>query len=162
LAEIRQSRGVGERRRAREYALQLLFQIDLSPEPIADALAAFWKGKRPSAAVIEFASRLVEGTAAHREWFDVVIGSISHHWRVSRMAVVDRNILRLALYEMIYEGETPPIVVIDEAIEIAKKFGNEESGPFVNGILDAVRLRLEKGEITSPAGEPAVRLRTPA
>jgi N utilization substance protein B len=87
---------------------------------------------------------------------------MSHHWRVARMAVVDRNILRLALYELVYENATPPIVVINEAIEIAKKFGNEESGPFVNGILDAVRLRIESGEITLPAGVRASRVKTPA
>jgi len=168
LAEIRETSGTGERRRAREYALQLLFQLDLSPEPPGNALLEFWKGKRIKPSVIEFAGVLVKGAMEQVEWLDSVLGSISHHWRVPRMAVVDRNILRIALYELVYENSTPPIVVIDEAIEIAKKFGNEESGPFVNGILDAVRLRIESGEIILPAaaGEPAtsppLKVRTPA
>jgi N utilization substance protein B len=151
LAEIRESTALSERRRAREYALQILFQIDLSPEPVADALETFFKGKKIKGAIVEFASHLARGAADRRDWIDGVLGDISHHWRVSRMAVVDRNILRLAVHELIFERETPPVVVINEAIEIAKKFGNDESGPFINGILDAVRLRVERGEIEIPA-----------
>jgi len=162
LAEIRESSGTGERRRAREYALQLLFQLDLSPEPVDSALDTFWKGKKVKGAIVDFAGLLVRGAIDRQEWIDSVLGSISHHWRVPRMAVVDRNILRLALYELVYETSTPPIVVINEAIEIAKKFGNDESGPFVNGILDAIRLRIESGEITLPAPVAAPKVRTPA
>src|SRR5262249_7300210 len=160
LAEIRESTATGERRRAREYALQLLFQIDLCPEPIDAALETFWKGKKVKEAIVEFSSSLVRGAVEHREWIDTVLGSISHHWRVPRMAVVDRNILRLALHELVYVDATPPIVVINEAIEIAKKFGNEESGPFVNGILDAIRLRIESGAIALPVEGLASRMRT--
>lgn len=150
MAEIRESTALSERRRAREYALQILFQIDLSPEPVADALETFFKGKKIKGAIMEFASHLASGAAARKDWIDGVLGNISHHWRVARMAVVDRNILRLAVYELIFERDTPPVVVINEAIEIAKKFGNDESGPFINGILDAVRIRAERGEIEVP------------
>lgn len=166
MAEIRETTAITERRRAREYALQLLFQLDLSPDTTDAAVEGFWKGKKVKESIADFASRLVRGAMRRREWIDGVLGAISHHWRVSRMAVVDRNILRLALYEMIFEVETPPIVIINEAIEIAKKFGNEESGPFINGILDAVRLRIERGEIAlPPAGEdsdPPARIRSSA
>jgi N utilization substance protein B len=168
LAEIRETLLLGDRRRARECALQLLFQLDLSPEPVEEALAGYWAARKPRAAVAEYGTRLVRGAMSRRDWIDEVLGAISHHWRVARMAVVDRNILRLALYEMLFERETPPIVVINEAIEIAKKFGNDESGPFINGILDAVRLRVDSGAIRLPEGaaaqpaEPAARVRSSA
>jgi N utilization substance protein B len=147
LAELREDSGTGERRRAREYALQLLFQLDISPEPTEEAIEAFWKGKKIRASIIEFATRLVRGAVERREWIDNLLAGASHHWRVARMGVVDRNILRLAIQEMLFERGTPPIVVINEAIEIAKKFATDESGPFINGILDSVRLRVESGDV---------------
>ncbi len=144
------SRRGGDRRRAREYALQVLFQLDLCPEDAAQALEGFWSTKKASDPIRDYAGRLVQGTRRHLEAIDRLLESQSLHWRIIRMAVVDRNILRMALYEMIMEQDTPAIVVIDEAIEVAKRFGNDESGPFVNGILDAVRVRLEGGEIDLP------------
>jgi len=162
LAEIRESTAIGERRRAREYALQLLFQLDLSPEGTVEAAAAFWEGKKVRASIVEFADTLVKGAMRNQAWLDATLSSISHHWRIPRMAVVDRNILRLALYELVFETATPPIVVINEAIEIAKKFGNEESGPFVNGILDAIRVRIESGEIAVPPAVAPGAIKTPA
>ena len=144
------SRGPGERRRGREYALQLLFQLDLAPADIEPAVEAFWNGKRVADAVREFADRLVRGTMARRDAIDGIVSACAYNWRLSRMAVVDRNILRLAVYEFLCETDTPRVVVIDEAIEIAKKFGNDESGPFVNGLLDAIRVKLENGEIDIP------------
>lgn len=158
------SRRGGDRRRAREYSLQILFQLDLCPEEeTTRALEAFWSTKKISDTIREYADRLVQGTIRHREEIDRLLESQSLHWRITRMAVVDRNILRMALYEMLREPDTPSIVVIDEAIEVAKRFGNDESGPFVNGILDAVRLRLEAGEIALPPGLAAgARERTPA
>lgn len=145
------SRGAGERRRAREYALQLLFQLDLAPEDTLTAVEEFWAGKRVVGPVQEFAEQIVRGTMQNRDAIDSVLASSAFNWRVSRMPVVDRNILRMAIYEFLFFSETPRVVVIDEAIEIAKKFGNEESGPFVNGILDAIRVRLESGELALPA-----------
>ncbi|HET6372485.1 MAG TPA: transcription antitermination factor NusB [Candidatus Polarisedimenticolia bacterium] len=143
---------VGERRRAREYALQLLFQLDLSPEETEHAVTSFWNGKKAAEAVSTFADRLVSGTMGHRAAIDDVLAQSALNWRISRMAVVDRNILRMAIYEFFFEPDTPRVVVIDEAIEIAKKFGNDESGPFINGILDAIRIKLENGEIEIPPG----------
>jgi N utilization substance protein B len=146
------SRRGGDRRRAREYALQILFQLDLCPEESAQALEVFWSTRKISDPIREYAERIVRGTREHREEIDRLLESQALHWRISRMPVVDRNILRMALYELIMESETPSIVVIDEAIEVAKRFGNDESGPFVNGILDAVRERLDGGEIELPPG----------
>lgn len=141
---------VGERHRAREYALQLLFQLDLSPQDAEGAVEEFWEGKRVVEGVREFADELVRGTLASRDAIDGILADAAHNWRVSRMAVVDRNILRLAIFELTGQPDTPHIVIIDEAIELAKKFGDDESGPFVNGLLDAIRVRLDRGEITIP------------
>jgi N utilization substance protein B len=153
LAEIREVSPGGERRKGREHALQILYQMDLSPSPIDECLEGFWGGRQSRAGMKAFAEKLVRGVMERREWLDGVLGGISHHWRLPRMAVVDRNVLRLALFEMIFEPATPRIVVINEAIDIAKKFGDDESGPFINGILDAVRLRLERNEIPRPDDE---------
>jgi N utilization substance protein B len=93
------------------------------------------------------ARRLALGTIAHREELDGLISAHSDNWRLNRMAVVDRNILRIGVYEFLYEEETPKRVVINEAIEIAKRYGSADSAQFVNGILDAVRRSLEKGDL---------------
>lgn len=144
------SRATGDRRRAREFALQLLFQLDLSPGNLDAALEQFWVDHQAGDPVRVFAEQLVRGTMERREAIDAVLGGSAFNWRVSRMAVVDRNILRMAVYEFLCETETPRIVVIDEAIEIAKKFGNDESGPFINGLLDAIRMKLESGDLDLP------------
>ena len=92
----------------------------------------------------EFAQDLVLGTVENRERIDVEIAAVAEHWRLERMAVVDRNVLRMAIFELMDQPETPPAVVIDEAIEIARKYGSEDSAPFINGILDTIRRRVEK------------------
>jgi N utilization substance protein B len=132
---------VGQRRRAREYALQLLFQIDLTGDPVDDVLERFWPSLEVEEGVRSFAERLVKGVLAEREAIDRQIVEAAEHWRIERMAVVDRNVLRLAVFEL-NAREDPPAVVIDEAIEVAKRFGSEESGGFVNGILDTIRARV--------------------
>jgi len=144
------SKGVGDRRRSREYTLQLLFQLDLAPAELEGAVEAFWSDKQVAEPVRQFAELLVFGTMERRDAIDEILAGSAFHWRVSRMAVVDRNILRMAVYELLFQPETPKVVVIDEAIEVAKKFGNDESGPFVNGILDAIRIKLESGELAAP------------
>jgi N utilization substance protein B len=133
---------VGQRRRARECALQLLFQIDLTGTPAADALERFWASLEADEAVRSFTERLVNEVLAQREAIDRRIVAAAEHWRIERMAVVDRNVLRLAVCELLWH-EIPPAVVIDEAIEIAKRFGSEESGGFINGILDCIRARID-------------------
>jgi N utilization substance protein B len=141
---------LGRRRRARESALQMLFQVDLTGEPVGSVFAEFWKGQSAETEVRDFAESLVRGVLKHRETLDGAVAASAQHWRVERMAVVDRNVLRLAVYEILFHEETPPPVVIDEAIEVAKKYGSAESGSFINGILDDVRLRRDRGGLRRP------------
>ena len=143
---------MGQRRRGREYALQLLFQLDLTEsEPAAEDFQQFWTGQKVGDDVRRFAEQLVRGVLTHAEPLDRVLAVSAEHWRIERMAVVDRNVLRIGVYEMLYHPDTPSAVVIDEAIEIAKKFGSGESGSFINGILDDVRRRRERGELDPPS-----------
>ena len=127
---------MGTRRRARELALQLLYQFELTGASLAEMQRDFeeWKGAPP--AVRDFAQGLASGVLDNLEEVDSELEKQTAHWRVDRLAAVDRNILRLALYELVFQSETPHAVVIDEAIEIAKRFGAEESARFVNGVLD--------------------------
>lgn len=122
----------------------MLFQIDLAGERSKEEVEAFFTGEKVPYEVEEFARRLAFGTLAHREEIDELISSHADNWRLPRMAVVDRNILRMGVYEFLYEPETPKKVVINEAIEIAKRYGSTESAQFVNGVLDAVRRSLER------------------
>jgi len=129
----------GRRRKSRELALQLLYQNDLAgtgPEEMFRRTEEYAEAKPE---VQEYAARLLLGTLARRDELDAKLSERSEHWRLGRMPAVDRNLLRLALYELLYEEETPDAVVIDEAVEIAKKFSTPSSGPFVNGVLDAIR-----------------------
>lgn len=114
----------------------------------------FWESQEADAEVRTFAERLVRGVVGARAELDEVIGGSTEHWRLDRMATVDRNVLRLAVWEMMSEPETPPAVVIDEAIEIGKRFGSERSGAFINGILDGVRRRIERGEVPPRRAAP--------
>jgi N utilization substance protein B len=154
----------GKRRTAREMAIQMLYQSDLGGSPLPQIFHAFdlspylagepeetpaprradpergdptRKRKRIDEA-FAFAQALVQGTLAHREEIDGLIRGQADNWRLERMPAVDRNILRLAVYEMLHHPETPKLVVVDEAIELAKKFGSEQSGRFVNGLLDGL------------------------
>jgi len=130
---------LGKRRRARECAVQMLFQIDLSGVEPAEVYAQFWEAHDMEADVRSFSQELVDGVVAARDKLDARIAAVAKHWRLERMAVVDRNILRMALYEMNRSPHTPAAVVIDEAIEVARRFGADESANFVNGVLDALR-----------------------
>ncbi len=130
---------MGKRRRARERALQMLFQIDLIGVEPAEVYAQFWEEHDAEADVRTFSQELVDGVYAAREQLDARITEVAERWRIERMAVVDRNVLRMALYEMDRQPQTPTAVVIDEAIEVARRFGSEESAKFVNGVLDALR-----------------------
>jgi transcription antitermination protein NusB len=134
---------VGGRRKAREFALQMLYQAEASGTPVGDVAAAFWDDRDTPSDVRLFADRLARGTAASLLAIDAILAESLENWRLERLAIVDRNILRLAVYEFLHETETPPIVIIDEAIEVARRFGGEESWQFANGILDAIRKKLE-------------------
>jgi len=128
----------GKRTRARERALQALYQIDVSAADLDEALAAFWRSFEPTEREVqETAEGLVRGVARHRRDVDDRIEAVSSNWRLDRMAKVDRNVLRLAVYELTCT-DTPVKVVINEAIELGKKYGAEGTGAFVNGVLDRV------------------------
>ena len=134
---------MGRRRKSREVALQFLYQLDRHGEDVAEPHAdEFWARHPVDPETREFADRLVTGTKRQQGKIDDVISQYAEHWALERMAVVDRNILRLALYELLWCPETPPRVAINEAIDIAKKFGTAESGRFVNGLLDRIHKEL--------------------
>jgi N utilization substance protein B len=140
-----------KRRKAREHALQILFQLDVRKDkPSAAILKNFWAEYRPEDEVKAFAEEIVKGTFKHLAGIDKLIHQCAKNWSLERMAVVDRNVLRLAVYEILYRTDIPTSVTINEAIEIAKKFGTDESGAFVNGILDSVARmtgELDEGKI---------------
>jgi len=135
----------------------MLFQIDMAGGAPADVYPHFWKEHETEIEVREFAQGLVEGVMREREALDRIIAGSADNWRIERMAVVDRNILRVAVYELAWLPDTPSVVVLDEAIEVGKKYGSEQSGSFINGILDAVRKRIDRGEVPSarPPGAPS-------
>lgn len=127
-----------KRTQAREFALQILYRQDLNPEPAGPLLDSFWKDNPAPPEVREYTVRLVQGTLRHRAEIDAVIAKYAEHWELHRMAAVDRNILRYTVYELLYLEEIPPKVAINEAVNIAKKFSQEDSGKFVNGVLDKI------------------------
>jgi len=133
----------------------MLFQLDLTGTSVADVFVEFWKDQSAEDDVRAFAERVVHGVLEHRAFLDGVVTASAEHWRIDRMAVVDRNVLRMGVYELVFETDTPPVVVIDEAIEVAKKFGSVESGSFINGVLDDVRRRSDSGELRAPEDGPA-------
>ena len=162
---------MGKRREARERAVQFLFQHDLNPpDNLELELETFWNSQRAAAIEDEkgsahwnqpvelppptadeaemrlFSEPLIRGTLEHRDAIDEKIKSHAKNWDFHRIAAVDRNVMRLAIYEMLHRQDIPPVVSINEAVDIAKKFSTEDSGKFVNGILDKVR-----GEIFRPA-----------
>lgn len=144
---------MGARRKARVSALQMLFQFDIARPRLDDLTATYWTafGEELGDVSREFANGLAMGTISHLEEIDDLIKRRAEHWRISRMAVVDRNILRLAIYEFLYEGETPKTVIINEALEIARRFSTFEATQFINGILDAIKRDLESNQNASTA-----------
>ncbi|MCS6804954.1 MAG: transcription antitermination factor NusB [Acidobacteriota bacterium] len=136
---------MGSRRKARESAMQLLYQYDFAKQPMEELFKSYWQNLREDVDedVRQYATRLAVGTLEHLDEVDEQISRHAHHWRLPRMASVDRSILRVAVYEMLYEPETPRVVVIDEAIEIARRYSTYEATQFINGLLDAIRRHLE-------------------
>jgi N utilization substance protein B len=126
------------RRRAREIALQVLYQLDIDQGTPQKALAVYFENFRPSEKAREFCQRLIEGVSQHREEIDRLIEENAENWTLKRMAVVDRNILRVATFELMHCPDIPFKASLNEAIELAKKYGNDDSGAFINGILDKV------------------------
>ena len=129
---------MGNRRLARECALQLLYQAELSGKRVVAAPPEYWSEAEADHETRDFSLRLVQGVDAERAVLDELIDAHSTNWKMSRMAAVDRNILRIAAFELLHCDDIPAKVAINEAVEIAKRFGTTESGAFVNGILDAL------------------------
>ena len=129
---------MGLRRLAREYALQILYAIDVCKLKVEEAQQSFWEGHKSGKKVLEFATVLVEGTLKNLPQIDSLIIKHARNWDIHRMASIDRNILRQASFEILYLPDIPISVIINEAVELAKKYSTEESGKFVNGILDKI------------------------
>jgi N utilization substance protein B len=130
---------MGLRRVARECALQMLYEFDIGKHSKEEILETFWEMNEHPLKVQEFANQLFEGSVALLKDIDKTIQQHTQNWRLNRMAAVDRNILRLAVFEFLSDSKTPETVVINEALEIAKKFSTYESAQFVNGILDSIK-----------------------
>lgn len=137
---------MGKRRQARELAIQVLFHLEFCPGDPEEGFELVCKSFSPPKEIRAFSKQLVLGIWEHREALDRTIGNSSLNWRLERMSHVDRNILRIGAYEIMYMGDIPPKVSIDEAVEMGKKYGTEESGAFINGILDNIYDGI-KGEV---------------
>jgi transcription antitermination protein NusB len=141
---------MGLRRKSREYALQMMFQWDITHDGIDSIAETFWETLEvpEPGEVVAFANALATGTIEQIEKIDAIVGRHADNWRLDRMAVVDRNLLRMATYEFLHgvekEEEMPAAVIINEAIEIARRFSAEGSPQFINGILDSIRKEIEK------------------
>lgn len=133
---------MGKRREARECALQVLFQLEFDRSDPDRIQEEYWAGKTPRAEVRDYAGWLIRGLLARQAEVDGLIKDTSEHWRLERMGLVDRNILRLAVFELLEETVLPSPVIINEAIEIAKKYSDDKSATFINGLLDAIRRKL--------------------
>lgn len=142
-----------KRSRARELALHFLYQVDITKDDPTQALDEFWKSNPVEDSIKEFAAKLISGTCANISKIDELISKYAQNWQLSRMAVIDRNILRLASFELILMDDIPPKVSINEAVELAKKYGDIESGKFVNGILDKIHKAECKAEKRSPESQ---------
>ncbi|MFB0519745.1 MAG: transcription antitermination factor NusB [Acidobacteriota bacterium] len=135
---------MGDRRKARELALQMLFQVDMTSQSVEEVFTTFFASHKFKPEVVEFAQQVVKGSVEHRKEIDRLISTTTEHWKMDRMATVDRNILRIAVYEFLYEETVPKKVAINEALEIAKKYSTAESVQFINGVLDGIKKKLEK------------------
>ncbi len=130
---------MGTRRKARELALQTLYQCELNDKPIEEAFGLVCEHFEAGEKAIPYARDLISGVTSQKTEIDSIIQTHAVNWRITRMSLIDRNILRLAAYEICFSDVIPTTVAINEAIEIAKRFGTDESGAFINGILDALR-----------------------
>ena len=126
------------RSKARAYALQMLYQVDIRHADWQQIQQEFWRDHERAQEIILFANQLLQGTIERLPEIDALIAAHADNWDLRRMAVIDRNVLRLGVYELLHPDDVPPKVCINEAIELAKRFGDTESGKFINGILDAV------------------------
>ncbi len=139
------------RRQAREWAVQLLFQTEFNPDNLDQALADFWNDeeKKPSERDTTYVNEVVHGVIEKRREVDRTISKYTQNWDVDRLGVLDRTILRVAVYEMLFRSDIPPVVSINEAVEIAKAYISKESGRFVNGVLDRIQKELDRPSRTN-------------
>jgi len=135
---------MGRRRRSREIALQILYEMEMVQIPPDQAISLVYEHFEAPSSSRPFTENLVLGVVLHRKEIDQLIAAASEHWRIDRMSIVDRNILRIALFEMLHCEDIPPKVSINEAIDLGKTFGTEDSGAFINGILDHMLLELKE------------------
>ena len=135
---------MGKRRKSRQHTLKILYRRDITNEDIDKIIKSYWEENKINSGITEFSEQLAKGTVNNLEKIDDYIGKVSEHWALDRMGVIDRNILRIAVHELLFMEDIPPKVTIDEAIEIAKKFGTDDSADFVNGLLDKIKNDLEK------------------
>ena len=138
---------MGIRHKSRELAVQALFYMDLIKNDSQETVELFCDNFAHSKNAVPFFLELVNGVIDYRSKIDSILKRFSSNWKISRMSCVDRNIIRLAVYELLFRDDIPSKVSINEAIDIGKKFGTEESGAFINGILDSIRIALENGKI---------------
>jgi N utilization substance protein B len=128
-----------KRTKARECALKILYAVDIVKGDAAEQMASLWQSEPETGQEVrQFSEMLVDGVVKNMTRIDKVITEYATNWQLSRMAVIDRNILRMATYELLYLDDVPPKVAINEAIDIAKKYGDQDSGKFVNGVLDKI------------------------
>ena len=135
---------MGTRRQARELAMQALFYMDIRKDASEEMLEYFCGCFCPSKKSRPFFIKLVNGVLGAKDQIDALVERFSQNWKINRMSCVDRNVMRIAVYEMIYCDDIPPKVSINESVDIGKKFGTQESGAFINGIMDSIRGTLEK------------------
>ena len=135
---------VSGRRETREWIMQFLFQLDFNPEPVDIALKDFWEGKDPNEREKTYAEEVIKGVVQHKDELDDRLSQYAKRWDSERMGAVDRTVMRVALFEMLYRDDVPPVVSINEAVHFAKDFSSFQSGRFVNGVLDRIRRELDR------------------
>ncbi len=132
------------RRETREWIVQFLFQLDFNPEPIDIALKDFWEEKNPSEREKKYAEEIIKGVVQRKDELDERLSQYAKRWTSDRMGSVDRTVMRVALFEMLYREDVPPVVSINEAVHFAKDFSSFQSGRFVNGVLDRIRKEIDR------------------
>jgi transcription antitermination protein NusB len=142
---------MGKRRRGRETALKLLYALDITQESVDELLQASWLDTVVPEAVREFSVALVAGVMAHQDEIDTLVQEWSMNWSLERIGIIERNILRFAIYELLFLTDIPPNVTINEAVEVAKRYGTDEAPSFINGILDRIKQEIEARAEETPA-----------
>lgn len=145
---------MGMRRRSRELAMQALFFMDMRQDLSDEMLACYCGNFPPSKQLSPFFKELVTGVIHAKSTIDTLIERYSNNWKLSRMSCVDRNVMRIAVFELLFCKDIPAKVSINEAIDVGKRFGTDESGAFINGILDSIQIALENRDIAIETGEP--------